>query len=229
VNCYAEALSLRMGWSAKPWTAQNAAENVKLHPERLDAPLRWRKPRMVFVNSMSDLFHENVPFDFVDQVWDVIRRAGRHTFQVLTKRPDRMLQYFGGILLKRNVLPNLWLGTSIEDQRRAHERTPPLLDTPAAVRFLSVEPLLERVRFPLPCKDSRFWGGIHWVIIGGESGRGYREMRPEWVEEIAGQCARAGVACFVKQDSGLRPGKQGRLSDALWARKEYPPLREMVK
>lgn len=245
VNCYAETLSLRMGWSKKPWTAQNAAENVKLHPERLKAPLKWREGRMVFVNSMSDLFHERVPDEFIDQVFAVMACARLSTFQVLTKRPERMLAYmqsrsraarfwqeaartvgyaleWRGISLVPFPLPNVWLGVSVEDQRRADERIPLLLETPAAVRFLSVEPLLERVQFPLPAQGSVFWGGIHWLIIGGESGRNHRPMDPAWAEELAAQCSAAGCAVVVKQDSGARPGQQGRLSDALWSRKEYP-------
>jgi protein gp37 len=164
-NCYAETLSLRFGWSKKPWTPENAAENVVLHPERLDKPGTWRKPRMVFVNSMSDLFHELVPDQFIFDVFSVMARESKHTYQVLTKRPERMRDLFAGIAtcehgwLTHNgdnpssyggtgivvpepwPLPNVWLGTSIENMRWVG-RADALRDTAAAVRFISAEPLL---------------------------------------------------------------------------------------
>lgn len=231
VNCYAEALSLRFGRSTKPWTAQNAPENVKLHPERLRDPLTWRTPKRVFVNSMSDLFHELVPRAFLDDCFGVMAKAHAHTFQILTKRADRMLEYFSRPDTGR-LFPNVWLGVSVEDQRRADERIPLLLRTPAVVRFISAEPLLAPVSFRWAAwhdwKRGQSVGhldglrGIHWIIVGGESGANHRPMEVAWAEEIAAQCAEANVALYVKQDSGPRPGKQGRLSDALWARKEYP-------
>lgn len=227
-HCYAEALSLRRGWSKKPWTKQNAAENVTLHPERLDQPLRWRTPRRVFVNSMSDLFHERIPNTFIWEVFSRMARAPRHNFQILTKRPERMLAVLtGGMFRHENgelfpPLPNVWLGVSCEDQRRADERLPVLLETPAAIRFASFEPLLGPIEFPLPSQGSVFWGGLHWGIIGGESGPDYRPMQVEWAQAIADTFAWANRPVYVKQDSGPRPGKQGRLSDALWSRKEYP-------
>lgn len=242
VNCYAEALSLRFGRSKKPWTAQNAAENVMLHPERLNAPLRWREPRMVFVNSMSDLFHELVSDGFIERVFATMALAKRHTFQILTKRPERMLSWFERTesgatretcvwneygMLGRDLtwpgwpLPNVWLGVSAEDQRRADERIPVLLDTPAAMRFISFEPLLERVEFAEYART----GLLHWAITGGESGPNYRSSEVEWTANIVATCDQYGIAPFVKQDSGARPGKQGRLPDYLWKRKEYPVLR----
>lgn len=155
--CYAETLSLRFGWSQSPWTPANAAENVVLHPERLDQPLRWQEPRMVFVNSMSDLFHELVPDDFIRRVWMRMEVAAQHTFQVLTKRPDRMRDLSWSLPL----LPNVWLGTSIENDRwvgRAND----LRATRAAVRFVSAEPLLGNLR-------SLEITGIDWLNVGGES------------------------------------------------------------
>jgi len=228
-----------MGWSAKPWTAQNAAENVKLHPERLGVPLSWHVPRMVFVNSMSDLFHEQIPDAFIDRVFTIMASAQRHTFQILTKRPERMRDYCTARLVGL-PLPNVWLGVSVEDQRRADERIPILLDTPAAVRFISAEPLLGPVDLSdylhpwCECELSDPMssvyqhdeacpagaGSLDWVILGGETGPHHRPMNPEWAEKLAAQCN--GTPLFVKQDSGPRPGKQGRLSDALWARKDYP-------
>ncbi len=161
--CYAETLSLRFGWSAKPWTAPNAAENVVLHPERLEQPLHWQKPRRVFVNSMSDLFHEQVPDDFIERVWGVMAVSPRHTFQILTKRPERMRALMPWLYrLSSRPLRNVWLGVSIEQDRWC-SRADLLRDTPAAVRFISAEPLLE----PLP---SLSLAGIDWLSFGGESG-----------------------------------------------------------
>lgn len=163
-HCYAEALSLRYGWGKTEWTPANAAENVILHPDRLELPLRWRTPRRIFVNSMSDLFHELVPTKFIIDVFAVMAAAREHTFQVLTKRPERMAQVLSDAgfvdlvsttMAQRAAqrgwcldevdewpLPNVWLGTSVENQHWADVRIPWLLDTPAAVRFLSIEPLL---------------------------------------------------------------------------------------
>jgi len=232
-NCYAETLSLRFGWSKKPWTAQNAAENVVLHPDRLEAPLHWRKPRRIFVNSMSDLFHEEVPQDFIASVFVVMERARHHTFQILTKRAERMRE---AVSLphrdSRWPLPNIWLGLSCEDQATADQRIPLLLDTPAAVRFVSCEPLLAPIdltrivlpndgyahRFP-PEVDALnrahvdglgfergIKQGLDWVIVGGESGPGFRPMSLDWARSIREQCRAAGVAYFGKQNSGPRPG-----------------------
>jgi len=266
-NCYAEALSLRFGFSKKPWTAPNAAENVVLHPERLEQPLRWRKPRRVFVNSMSDLFHERVPFEVIGAVFAVMAARPDHTFQVLTKRPERMREWFlwaeAGpnhpleivevcvlnyveachLVDERTLwpLPNVWLGVSVEDQRRADERIPVLLQTPAAVRFLSCEPLLERLdlaRLALGNGDtgdclnhvatdiwtgagnqSRNWGRVDWVIAGGESGPGYRPCDLDWLRSLRDQCAAAGVAFFCKQPAG--PRSEMPLPDDLQVR-EFP-------
>ena len=234
-HCYAETLSLRRGWSTKPWTHQNAEENVVLHPNRVDQPLRWRKPRMVFVDSMSDLFHKQVPFNFIAQTFDVMAdvRAALHFFQVLTKRPHRMRKFFVWLedhwqhtspanftIGVFDYLPNVWLGVSVEDQRRADERIPVLLDTPAAGRFLSVEPLLEWVSIYEYLRT----GAIGWVIVGGESGPNYRPMEVSWVRNIRDECSQANVPLFVKQDAGSRPGKQGCIPDELWAHKEFPEV-----
>jgi protein gp37 len=206
-HCYAETLSRRFGRSF----------DVTLHPDRLDLPLRWRKPRRVFVNSMSDLFHEQVPDAYIAHVWHVMANAYRHTFQVLTKRPERMHDWYRWYTFGYEppiVLANVWLGTSIENDRFVG-RADALRDTPAAVRFISAEPLLG----PLPSLNLT---GIDWLIVGGESGPGARPMDPEWVNDLAYAADLAGVALFVKQDSGARSGKQGRIPDWLWARKEYP-------
>jgi protein gp37 len=265
-HCYAETLSLLRGWSTKPWTKQNAAVNVVLHPGRLDQPLRWRKPKMVFVNSMSDLFHERIPDAFIDQVFAIMGLASQHTFQILTKRPERMLAYMSGLQqpegldrldaarLDTNLQfpfhdcaisgwgsgwTNVWLGVSIEDQRRADERIPRLLQTPAAVRFISAEPLLGPVDLDGYISDAPhgshdlaiaesesgaylYGDGLDWVIVGGESGPGYRPMELGWLRQLVEQCVAEAVPVFVKQDSRMKPGSKGRIPNDLWARKEFP-------
>lgn len=251
-NCYAEKLSHRFGWTNKPWNAAFAAENVTLHPERLDMPEKWRKPRRVFVNSMSDLFHEQVPDEFIAQVFDAMRYTPQHTYQILTKRPERMRKWFSkvseweeflslngtpksyggsGIIVgekRRWPLPNVWLGVSVENQQAADERIPLLLQTPAAVRFLSCEPLLGPVSLDrwFGLQDGNEWAeclcdeidesdrpcitcecrkelgkksGLDWVIAGGESGPGARPMHPEWARDLRNQCVAAGVPFFFKQ------------------------------
>lgn len=219
-NCYAETVANRF-WKGRKFT------DVWTHADRLDAPLHWRKPRRVFVNSMSDLFHEDVPDEFIDKVFAVMALAPQHTFQVLTKRPERMRdwgavrgkwsgvwvdtdrrliwteQRIGTLKPTQWPLRNVWLGVSVEDQQRADERIPLLLQTPAAVRFLSCEPLLGPVDIGLTsprsyesdCQND----GITWVIIGGESGHGARPCNIAWVRSLVEQCRAAGVACFVKQ------------------------------
>lgn len=184
--------------------------HIRLLPDRLEQPLRWRKPRRVFVNSMSDLFHPDVPFTFVDRVYDVMCRTPQHTYQILTKRPELMAAFYGateGGYPLRPTLPNVWIGTSVEDQVAADERIPHLLRTPAAVRFLSCEPLLGRVDLRAIYRDAMdeahdvdcLNAGIHWVIVGGESGPGARPMSLRWARGIVEQCQVAGVSVFVKQ------------------------------
>lgn len=194
-HCYAETLSLRFGWSKLSWTHGNAARNVVLHPERLRMPLSWRKPRMVFVNSMSDMFHENVPLDFLAEVWDVMVRTPQHTYQVLTKRPQRIAEALGpkgiGFYAVEGPVPcpqpNIWLGTSIESWRFNY-RADQLRLAPAAVRFISAEPLLDTL-YPTGRKErSLNLTGIDWVIVGGESGHGARPMHHDWAREIRDAC-----------------------------------------
>jgi protein gp37 len=224
-HCYAETLALtrlagKTGYPGLPWTPENAEANVVLRPERLRKPLSWKEPRRVFVNSMSDLFHELVPPEYIDQVFAVMARAPQHTFQVLTKRPERMPGYLVGdgitrrpwiaLAAQMNIddrwpLPNVWLGTSIENDRFVG-RADPLRETPAAVRFLSLEPLLG----PLPSLDLT---GIDWVIVGGESGPEHRPIRVEWVRDLRDRCNAAGVAFFFKQWGGRTPKSNGRTLD----------------
>lgn len=193
------------------WTGE-----VRLLPDRLDAPLRWRKPRRVFVDSMSDLFHPEVPEQFVTEVFATMALTPRHTFQVLTKRPQRMAELvsraWDGMSIESPPrvpiyppgetwpLPNAWLGTSVENQRYADLRIPYLAATPAAVRFLSIEPLLGPVNIgPWVGEGPDAPRALDWVIVGGESGPGARPMHPQWVRDLRDQCVAADVPFFFKQ------------------------------
>ena len=183
-NCYAETMARRL--KAIGVHGYENGFRLTLMPERLSEPLERRKPTVYFVNSMSDLFHEKVPFDYIRQVFDVMARAPQHTFQVLTKRADLMAEFCHGAA----VPPNVWLGVSVENRKYGLPRIPILRGIDAPVRFLSIEPLLEDLgNFDL--------SGIHWAIVGGESGRKARPMRPEWVESIKRQCVAAHVAFFL--------------------------------
>lgn len=187
--CYARELTKRYGWN------DGNFNQVILHPERLRKPFSWKQPVRCFVNSMSDLFHKDVPDSFIQQVFDVMRQTPQHTYQILTKRPARMK-------LWHDWPENVWAGTSVED-RRVIARIDHLRQTPAQTRFLSCEPLIG----PLGAVDLT---GIHWVIVGGESGRHMthpsnpRWMHMAWAREIRDQCAAAGIAFFFQQDSGPR-------------------------
>jgi protein gp37 len=227
-NCYAETLALtrlagKAGYPGLPWTPENAAANVLLRPERLLKPYSWRAPRMVFVNSMSDLFHELVPREYVHRVWSVMAQT-RHIYQILTKRPERMRDYtrweydLGGLIAE--PLANVWLGTSIENNHWTF-RANPVREASAAIRFLSLEPLLG----PLPSLDLT---GIDWVIVGGESGEGHRPIKAEWVRDLRDRCATAGVAFFFKQWGGLRAKSGGRTLDGrTWS--EMPKRAEAIE
>ena len=197
-NCYAEAMCRRF-W--RKWDREPPPDHfkVKLHPERLCQPDRWKKPRRVFVCSMSDLFHEDVPDKFIGRVWAHFNFLPQHQFQVLTKRPGRMQKMVND--MPCGQLPNLWLGVTAENQATANERIPILLDTPAAVRFVSVEPMLGPVLLRRWMPPSANWPdcGLHWVIIGCESGPGRRPMQRDWARDLVRQCKAAGVPVFVKQ------------------------------
>ena len=195
-NCYAERMTKRL-------TAMGAARyrdgfELRVHEDALTAPLSWKSPRKVFVNSMSDLFHKDVPLPFIQHVFDVMARCPQHQFQILTKRAARLRQVASAL----NWTPNIWMGVSVEDQKRAR-RAEELRHIPAHVRFLSVEPLLGPIN-ALPLD------GIHWVIVGGESGPGARPMNPEWVDSILRQCRARGVAFFFKQWGGVQKHRTGR-------------------
>lgn len=223
-KCYAMRLAKRLGAMGNPlykgltkdvngntvWTG----EMRKAPRHVLQQPLHRKKPTMWFVNSMSDLFHENVRTDWIVDVFSVMAKCPQHTFQILTKRPGFMQAF----VLDREVrlevahranariawpLPNVWLGTSTERQKEADERIPFLLDTPAAVRFISAEPLLGQI--DLEEASARAPDEIDWVIVGGESGRGHRDMDPAWAKSLIDQCVGAGVAVFMKQMAGKKP------------------------
>lgn len=201
--CYAERMAFRLQAMGKP-QYQNGFQPT-MQPAALDAPRSWRKPRVVFVNSMSDLFHEKVDTSFIAKVFGVMNECDQHTFQVLTKRPDRAL----AISDKLTWTSNIWLGVSVENQEMTG-RIKLLQQIPAALRFLSVEPLIGRIsRLPLQ--------GIGWVIVGGESGPGARPMNPDWVREIRNKCQKANVPFFFKQWGGTNKKKAGRiLDDRTW-------------
>lgn len=269
-NCYAEGTAARFSGADQPYEGTINQEtkrwngNVRLVPEKLADPLRWARPRMVFVNSMSDLFHESVPDEFIDQVFAIMALAKQHTFQVLTKRPERMRDYCNAFSWKRVVqscagsdgassilgftlqalqhhfgmrpestlrferrdafpLPNVWLGVTVENQEAADERIPLLLQTPAAVRWVSMEPLLEAVDLKhgewIPPQGGgskvnlfRPWEtplpSLDWVVVGGESGINARPMHPDWVRSLRDQCKDAGVPILFKQWGEFAPWEQ---------------------
>ena len=218
-NCYAEQVAKRF-WKNREFT------EVLTHPERLDQPFHWKKPRRIFVNSMSDLFHESVPFEFIAEVfermtWNFFKSCKKtdaecgcecihdpdffypdgckcwreilpHTYQILTKRPERMLEFFKSVKSVKEH-KNVWLGVSCENQETADERIPLLLQIPAAIRFISAEPLLQAVDISKYAKE------LDWCIVGGESGFGARSFDLEWAESLRDQCKTAGVPFFMKQ------------------------------
>jgi protein gp37 len=255
-HCYAATFTERLEKSGQHKKYGGLARNrewtgeVRLHPDVLHEPLWWKKPRRVFVCSMSDLFHPKVPFEFIMRVFNIMACTEWHTYQLLTKRPGRMAYFAekvwprkGGrwepldpAAVENGAWPgtawpsNVWAGTSVESQKYA-PRLKVLARVPAKVRFVSVEPLLERVELypfffecsgcgqsPCACKGL----AIHQVIVGGESGPGFRPMDMDWLLSLETECDAAGVSLFVKQDSGPRPGMQGRIPEHLWNRKEMP-------
>ncbi len=217
-NCYAARFSERFrGVSNHPF---ESGFDLTLRPERLKQPLAWRKPRMIFVNSMSDLFHKEVPREFIDGVFETMEAAPRHIFQVLTKRSSLMRSYLKSRYREARPPKNIWIGVSVEDLT-AQTRIAHLREAPAAIRFLSIEPLIGPVG-PLVLD------GIHWVIAGGESGPNARPMEIKWVREIRDQCKAQGVAFFFKQWGGFRPKSGGRLLDGReW--NELPIKRPVVE
>jgi len=211
-HCYAETFAER--WRGIEGHPYGQGFDLRLVPEKLSDPLAWKRPRKVFVNSMSDLFQDGVDDDFIRRVFDTMSRADWHTYQVLTKRAERLRTVTRALppdLVRRS---HIWLGVSVEDRRYGLPRIDVLRDVPAAVRFLSIEPLLE----DLGEVDLR---GIHWVIVGGESGPKARPMEESWVRSIQRQCEAQKVPFFFKQWGGVQKGKAGRtLGNRTWD--EFP-------
>lgn len=201
-HCYAERMATRLAGRAG-YPAAPHQFDVTLHPERLEDPLHWRKPRKVFVNSMSDLFHPAVPFDFIQKVFHVMRFSSEHTYQILTKRPEIMHEFMDWVTPLYIKLPNVWLGVSVENQKAADERIPWLLKTPAAIKFVSYEPALGPVTLRTLTYSGIYKPGdtrsIDWVIAGCESGPGARPAHPDWFRSVREQCQITNIPFFLKQ------------------------------
>ncbi len=205
-NCYAETVAKRF-WGNRKFT------DVQLHPDRLEQPLHWKKPRMIFVNSMSDLFHEDIPFDFIDKIFAIMWQTPQHTYQILTKRPARMLEYMteSGEMLHK-IVKNVWLGVSVEDQATADERREHLKQISAVVRFVSYEPALENIKW-------EGWEFADWLIAGGESGQKKRPCNTQWFRNARDWATINNVKFFMKQIDKIKS-----IPDDLMIR-EYPDNR----
>lgn len=203
-HCYAETFAER--FRGVRGHAYEQGFDLRLVPEKLGEPFGWARSRVVFVNSMSDLFQDAVPQNYIEHVFDAMAGADWHVYQVLTKRAERMRNSVKAMPPRLLAMRHVWLGVSVEDRRYGLPRIDHLIDTPAQTRFLSVEPLLEDL-------GTINLAGINWVIVGGESGHGAREMRPEWVRSIRDQCAEQRVPFFFKQWGGVRKSRTGRLLD----------------
>lgn len=209
-NCYAERIAQRF-WGERKFT------EVICHEDRLEDPFHWNKARRVFVNSMSDLFHPDVSFEFIDQVFATMYMASQHTFMILTKRPERMCDYMYRYMKENKLLPNVWLGVSVEDQISAEKRIPLLFGLPAVVRFVSAEPLLG----PIELRISRAY--CDWMIVGCESGSGRRPTDPHWAGWLKTQCQIAGIPFFLKQmEVDGKIVKMPELDGRQWV--EYPKV-----
>jgi protein gp37 len=212
-HCYAERIAER--FRGTPNHPFSNGFDLTLRRHKLDEPLHWRRPRRVFVNSMSDLFHKEIPREFLDRVFDTMERANWHVFQVLTKRSSLMRRYVNERYAERNCPAHIWLGVSIED-RRALARLKHLASARVSIRFVSFEPLLEDL-------GDLDLAGVHWAIVGGESGPGARPIDREWVRSIRDQCRASSVAFFFKQWGGIRAKSGGnRLDGKQWL--QYPGL-----
>ncbi|MGA3282986.1 MAG: phage Gp37/Gp68 family protein [Verrucomicrobiota bacterium] len=216
LHCYAETFAER--FRGVPGHPFEFGFDLRLVPEKLGDPIRWATPRMIFVNSMSDLFHEKVPDDYIVSVARVMAAANWHTYQILTKRADRMLSLLSNKLCFAAEQHHIWWGVSVENRKHGLPRVDRLRKSPAKVRFLSIEPLLEHLG-PINLV------GIDWVIVGGESGPGARPMDASWVRNIRAQCRRAGVAFFFKQWGGVRKSETGRMLDGQ-THDEFPERRQ---
>lgn len=198
-HCYAERLSNRL--QAMGQSNYRNGFEVTLQPQMLELPLQWKSPKRIFVNSMSDLFHNDVPFDFIERVFAVMRRADWHQFQILTKRSDRLCE----LSPKLDWAPHIWMGVSVENEKYIY-RIDDLRKTAAAVKFLSLEPLLGPLR-------KLNLNGVDWIIVGGESGPGARPIDPEWVTDLRDQCSKANLPFFFKQWGGIQKKQTGRSLD----------------
>ena len=203
-HCYAETFAER--FRNVPGHPYEQGFDLRLVPEKMHEPLKWKKPRKIFVNSMSDLFHPDVPDKYIFQVCEVMLQASWHTFQVLTKRTDRMAKLLNSKLAFAAQSNHIWWGTSVENRKHGVPRIAQLQGASAAVRFLSVEPLLEDL-------GELNLRSIHWVIVGGESGPGARPMNSDWVRSLKKQCRKAHVPFFFKQWGGIRKSETGRKLD----------------
>jgi protein gp37 len=214
-NCYAERMAKRLQAMGVPQYRNGF--KLTLQPDMLNVPRRWKRPRKVFVNSMSDLFHPQVPLLFIQQIFEVMNDCPQHTFQILTKRPELAAEYSGEL----NWSPNIWMGTSVENMLVVH-RIKDLVRVGAGIRFLSLEPLLGPLpRLPLT--------GIDWVIVGGESGPRARPMEKEWVTQIRDRCVAQGVPFFFKQWGGVNKKKTGRrLERRYWNEMPQASIRERI-
>ena len=213
-NCYAKTFAER--WRGLAGHPFEQGFDVRLVPEKLAEPLRWGNPKLIFVNSMSDLFHPLVPDDYIGKVGRVMSAADWHVYQVLTKRPERMCPALAGLLRAPGAAKHIWWGVSVENRKHGLPRVELLRKSLAAVKFLSVEPLLEDLgEFEL--------AGIDWVIVGGESGPGARPIKREWIVRLRDQCAEAGVPFFFKQWGGTRKHLTGNVLDGA-VHQSFPPV-----
>jgi protein gp37 len=214
-HCYAETFAER--WRGIPGHPYEQGFDLRIWPQRLEQPFRWKRPRLIFVNSMSDLFHEAIPDDYIAAVFGVMSEAKQHTFQILTKRHQRLSELASDLPWP----PNVWMGVTIENRRFVH-RADDLRRVPAAVRFISAEPLLG----PLEGLDL---AGIDWLISGGESGPKHRGVRVEWLRDLRDRCVQESVPYFFKQWGGFRSKSGGRVLDGReWSQLPLPKRREVV-
>lgn len=211
-HCYAKTFAER--WRGVPGHPYEQGFALRMWPQRLDQPQRWKRPRMIFVNSMSDLFHEDIPASFIHEVFDAMLQAPHHTFQILTKRHERLAE----LAPELDWAPNIWMGVSIENRRFVH-RANYLRGVDATVRFISAEPLLGSL-------EGLDLSGIHWLIAGGESGHGSRPVRAEWIRDLRDRCEAESVAFFFKQWGGRTPKTGGRSLDGV--QHDAIPNRELV-
>jgi protein gp37 len=228
-HCYAETFAER--WRGVPGHPYEHGFDLRLWPHRLEQPLRWRRPRLIFVNSMSDVFHEDIPEPFLRQIFDVMVATPRHTFQVLTKRPERMVE----LAARLPWAPNIWMGVTIENRRFVH-RAALLRLVPAAVRFISAEPLLGPLRYEA---GRHSWedlagpqlelDGIDWLIVGGESGPRHRPIHPRWITDLRDACQATRTVFFFKQWGGRTSKSGGRTLDGrVWDGMPEASLRDFT-